>query len=81
MNGNDWLKPKEVAERIGLSVNTVYLLIHQGRIKSSRVGPMSGRHRVKASDVEAYLESCATRGVSTTTRLEDGVYDVPHTHF
>lgn len=78
---NDWLKPKDVAKLMGFSLNTVYTLIHQGRIPSSRVGPLNGRHRVKASDVEAYLEASRARQGGDLPQQGDGVLRIPNRHF
>ena len=49
-----WFGTKEAAERIGVTVRTLYKLADEGRLPMYKVGRV---FRVKAADVEAFLES------------------------
>jgi excisionase family DNA binding protein len=53
-----WMRPADVAGRLGLAVNTVYELLAAGKLGSYRVGPSGGRHRIAEEHLEAYLRSC-----------------------
>jgi excisionase family DNA binding protein len=44
---------KQTAEVLGVSVQTVVGLIHEGRLKAGRVGY---RFRVRPADIEKFLE-------------------------
>lgn len=48
----------EVAGRLGLSPNAVYLLLAAGRLGSYRVGPGGGRHLISEGHLADYLASC-----------------------
>lgn len=58
MSMMEWLTVKQVADRLGLSADSVYVLIGQGRIESHRVGPSGGRHRIRPEAVDEYLSGC-----------------------
>lgn len=52
------LKAKQVAERLGVSLNSVYQLAAHGILIHHRIGIGRGTLRFKAADVEAYFDSC-----------------------
>lgn len=56
--GKAWLRPTDVAERLGLALNTVYELLSTGKLGSYRVGPSGGRHRITEEHLQAYLAAC-----------------------
>lgn len=56
--GSVGLTPADVAVRLGLSPNAVYLLLNSGKLGSYRVGPGGGRHRISEGHLDAYLRSC-----------------------
>lgn len=77
-----WLTIKQVAEQLGLSTDSVYALVAQGRLESYRVGPNGGRHRIKPAAVERYLEGCkAAPTVLPARRTEPVIIDLPDRHF
>lgn len=47
---------KEVAERLGVSVDCVRRLVWKRRLAHTRIGSPHGRIRVSESDLKAYLE-------------------------
>ena len=52
----DLLTPREVAERLRLSMDTVYELIRDGKLPARNVGAGSSpRWRIHSEDVDAYL--------------------------
>lgn len=53
-----WLSVKEAAESLGLNRSAVYALVAKKQLACYRIGPNQGRIRFKASDLEAYVESC-----------------------
>ena len=52
------LKPAELAERLKVSLSTIYGLIESGKIACHRIGRGRGAVRVSEPDLAAYLESC-----------------------
>lgn len=52
------LTVRQIAERLQVSVGSVYTLINSGRLKASRIGRNSGSLRILDSDLAAYLDSC-----------------------
>lgn len=58
------LKPRELAERLKVSLSTVYGLIDAGKIACHRIGCGRGAVRISEEDLAAYLESCR-RGPKT----------------
>jgi excisionase family DNA binding protein len=53
-----FLKPHDVAERLNVSLSTVYGLIESGKLACHRIGRGRGAVRVSEEDLGAYLESC-----------------------
>ena len=51
------LSVREVKERLGVSLASVYALIKKGKLVAMRIGCNSGAIRVRESDLVAYLES------------------------
>ena len=52
------LTPREVAERLKVSLSTVYGLVESGKLACYRIGLRRGAVRVSEEDLAAYLESC-----------------------
>ena len=52
-----WLKRKEAAERLGVGLTTIDRLIAAGDIPAYKMTGQ-GSTRIKAADLEAYIESC-----------------------
>ena len=52
------LKPTDLAERLNVSLSTIYGLIESGKIACHRIGLGRGAVRVSEHDLTAYLESC-----------------------
>jgi excisionase family DNA binding protein len=61
MSENTALTPREVATRLGVSVPTVYRLIHSGQLEAKRIGVNTGVLRVLESDLLLYLDKCTIR--------------------
>jgi excisionase family DNA binding protein len=63
MTDQPWLKVADVAERAGVSRDTIYTAVELGEIRHVRVG---GRRalRFKADWVDAWLERFATGGAT-----------------
>jgi excisionase family DNA binding protein len=51
------LTVREVKERLGVSLASVYAMIKRGKLVAIRIGCNSGAIRVRESDLMAYLES------------------------
>lgn len=48
---SDWLKPKELAERLRVSDDTIRNLIHSGKLKAKKIG---GQYRIRQDIAEAF---------------------------
>ncbi len=61
------LKPRQLAERLNVSLSTVYGLIETGKIACHRIGVGRGAVRVSESQLAEYLEStkneCREQGI------------------
>lgn len=53
-----FLTPREVADRLKVSLSTVYGLVESGKLACHRIGLRRGAVRVSEEDLAAYLESC-----------------------
>ena len=51
------LKPRQLAERLNVSLSTVYSLVETGRIACHRIGVGRGAVRVSEEQLAEYLES------------------------
>ena len=60
------LTPAEVAARCRLSTKTVLRAIHSGRLRACRLGARGG-YRVRAVDVEAWLEASVVQPSATSS--------------
>lgn len=56
---------KEAAKIVGVSTNTLYKYLDEGRIKAARGSSIQGRFRIPATAIEEFL------GVSLTTQVVD----------
>jgi excisionase family DNA binding protein len=56
----EWLPPKEVAPKLGVSWSTVYRLIRSGDLKARRIGRGRGTLKVEISEITRYLDSAET---------------------
>lgn len=52
------LKPKQVSDRLNVSLSTVYGLVESGRLGCHRIGQGRGAIRVSEDDLRAYLQAC-----------------------
>ena len=55
---HEMLKPKEVAEELGMHINTIYRIIQKGELKSYNCS-VDGRrnyYRIRRVDLENYFE-------------------------
>lgn len=52
------LTVKQVAERLQISQQSVYLLIQRGKLVTHRFGAGRGTIRVSEEDLDAFIESC-----------------------
>lgn len=50
-----WLSTKKAADRLGITVRTVYRFIDEGRLPAYRFGRVI---RIKERDVNVYIERC-----------------------
>jgi excisionase family DNA binding protein len=62
-NTADWsdrkvVRPRDVAERTGLSLSTIYDAIHAGRLRATKISPKVWV--IKPADVDAWLEANET---------------------
>lgn len=55
------LKPRELADRLNVSLSTVYGLIESGKLACHRIGCGRGAVRVSEDDLTEYLESCRSK--------------------
>ena len=62
---NDWLSTKRAADKLGITVRTLYRLIEDGEIPAYKMGRVL---RLKDSEVEAFIESVR---VQVNTKAED----------
>jgi excisionase family DNA binding protein len=53
-----WLSTKETAERLGITLRTLYRFIDEGQLTAYRMGRVI---RVKQSDVDAFIEAARIR--------------------
>ena len=63
-----WLSPREVAEELGLHINTVYKIIQSGRLAVYNITVGSGDktyYRIRRSDLEEWLRGKKVEGIST----------------
>lgn len=51
-----FLTPKDVAERLSLSLTAVYAIIEAGELPCIRVGAHRGRIRIEEAELIAYIE-------------------------
>ncbi len=51
------LTVKQVAERLNVSLSTIYGLVNQGRIRAHRIGTARGSIRITEDALQQYLES------------------------
>jgi len=58
MRTAEWMSTEEAAASIGITARTLYRFIDEGDLQAYRFGRVI---RLKASDVEAYIESCRIR--------------------
>lgn len=59
MKPGDWLTVAEAAPLLGITPNRVYVLIREGRLKSTKLGR---DHLLLRSDVEAFAKKPRTPG-------------------
>jgi excisionase family DNA binding protein len=59
---HELLSRAEVAERLGVTRQTVYRKIHSGQMPALRLGGELGPLRVDAAELERWLEENAVRG-------------------
>ena len=52
------LKPKQVSDRLNVSLSTVYGLVESGRLGCHRIGQGRGAIRISEDDLAAYLQAC-----------------------
>ncbi|MGH3904421.1 MAG: helix-turn-helix transcriptional regulator [Pseudonocardiaceae bacterium] len=66
---------KALAERLDVSVATIYRAIESGALQAVKVGTGKGALRIPAAAVDEYLQACelAARQSSTPTVVADGV--------
>ena len=67
------LKPRQLAERLNVSLSTVYGLIESGKIACHRIGRGRGAVRVSEADFDAYLTSCRVErkeGTAKSPRIQ-----------
>ena len=50
-----WLSTKKAAERLGITVRTVYRFVDEGRLPAYKFGRVI---RIKERDVNVYIERC-----------------------
>ena len=62
------LKPRQLAERLNVSVSTIYCLVETGRIACHRIGVGRGAVRVSEEQLAEYLESTKTELREPTIR-------------
>lgn len=55
---DDLLSIDQAAPILGISICSLRILIHSGKIKHMRIGPNQGRYRFKREWLTEYLESC-----------------------
>lgn len=49
------VRPREVAEKTGLSLGTIYLAMRSGKLRATKISPMVWV--IKPEDVDAWLEA------------------------
>lgn len=76
-----WLKVKDVAARLDITPMSVYRLINAGKLPATRATPRSVR--VRAADLEAYLEWAGSGPSSPRDPWDEymeGVHHGPYIH-
>ena len=58
----------EAADRLRVSVQTVYALASQGRLPAVRIGTGRGVVRICEEDLQAYIASCRRRPAPTSLK-------------
>lgn len=71
MNREAMLKPKEVAQWLGVHVNTVKRLSDRGDLPFFRIGTRGDR-RYRPSDIESYLDGRGFHGNGATGQPQSG---------
>lgn len=61
------LTVKDVAERLNVSVSTVYEILQSGLLPCVKVGLRGGAIRVSEDDLNAYITACRSGGHGTFT--------------
>ena len=62
------LKPRQLAERLNVSVSTIYCLVETGRIACHRIGVGRGAVRVSEEQLAEYLEETKRERREPTVR-------------
>lgn len=52
------LSVAQAAERLGVTTESIYVLLRRGKIAHYRIGLRGGKIRIKPEDLDLYLESC-----------------------
>ena len=63
------LKPRQLAERLNVSISTVYCLVEAGRIACHRIGVGRGAVRVSEEQLAEYLEETKTERREQESRI------------
>lgn len=77
----EWLKVKDVAERLAITPMSVYRLINAGKLPATRATPRSVR--VRAADLEVYLAQASTQPAAPQDPWEEymeGAHYSPYIH-
>ncbi len=64
------LTVREVAEKLKMSLSSIYSLINTGKVASLRVGMNRGSIRIREADLDEYLESVKQGSKHTVAKMQ-----------
>jgi excisionase family DNA binding protein len=73
------LKPRDVAQRLNVSLSTVYGLVESGKLACHRIGCRRGAVRVSEQDLDAYVASCRN-GIDDQPKRTPSRVKLKHVH-
>ncbi len=68
MDGEYLLKPREVADRLSVSTQSVYRMIQEGRLKTVKIDDcQQGQLRIRLTEVNAFIDGLVQKSPQPST--------------